>query len=81
MAAEDYIGDWADGMDEAAADDSGFTLGVDELLAETDKAWKVQIHGEPVAWWVPKSQCWLSEDRQVLEIPTWLQRLKRRTVA
>lgn len=46
-----------------------------ELLAETEKAWKLSDDGEREAWF-PKSQCELEKNKDgktyTLTAPTWL---------
>lgn len=49
-------------------DDGETSIYIDELKAETDKAYLVVIEGDE--YWLPKSQCELEDD--TITMPSWL---------
>lgn len=43
-----------------------------EIIAETDKAWLLEMNGDE-RHWIPKSKCWVDKESKTLYIPRWLE--------
>ena len=61
MSFSDYDGDFV-------------RLEVEEVEAETEKAWLVWIDGIKV--WLPKSACEYDDDTEMMYLPAWLAKTK-----
>jgi hypothetical protein len=46
----------------------------EEIEEETDKAWLLLVEEDSV--WLPKSQCSIDEDRNLIYVPVWLAEQK-----
>lgn len=72
MSAVDYI-DFSDEREDETPD--SYCLEVIKIISESEKAWKILVKLEDDKtheFWLPKSQCELSDAKDFIVVPDWL---------